>query len=122
HGAAGTCLVDVGPFAHTDLQRYRDMAEFLNGRGLPAPDISAATSVEEVLSACGARYEIEGLASLRRLPDQSFDFIFSNSVLQYPAREQMLNTVRELRRLLRPDGVSVHSIDLRDMMGQSLHH
>jgi SAM-dependent methyltransferase len=62
------------------------------------------------------------LAALRRLPDQSFDFIFSNGVLQSVRKAELLDTLRELRRLIHPDGCSVHSIDLRDTMGQSLHH
>jgi hypothetical protein len=30
--------------------------------------------------------------------------------------------MKELRRILKPGGACVHSIDLRDMMGQSLNH
>ena len=122
HGAASTCHVDVGPFATGDPAVYQRMAAFLADRGMTAPDVSAVRSLGDVQAACSARYEISGLASLRALPDASFDFILSNGVLQSVSRHELPETMRELRRLLHPEGVSVHSIDLRDTMGQSLNH
>jgi SAM-dependent methyltransferase len=122
HGASGSCFVDVGPFAHTDMGLYRNMADYLRRRGLPAPEIPPAATFDDLLRICNAQYGSEGLASLRKLPDESFDFIFSNGVIQSIQIEQVPHTLRELRRLLRPGGVSVHSIELRDTMGQSLHH
>jgi SAM-dependent methyltransferase len=122
HGASRTCHVDVGPFATRDLAVYRAAADYLAERGLSPPDLSAARSLEDVLAACDARYETRGLESLRALPDASFDFVFSNGVLQSVRREEFVDTMAEVRRVLHPQGVSVHSVDLRDTMGQSLHH
>jgi hypothetical protein len=122
HGASSTCHVDVGPFASTEPAAYRDMAAFLAGRGLAPPDLSSARSLDDVLAACSARYEVNGLTSLRALPDAAFDFVFSNGVLQSVRREELADTIKELRRVTHPEGVSVHSVDLRDTMGQSLHH
>lgn len=121
-GAENCRLVDVAPYATNDVRLYQRMAEFLRDRGWRPPDLSGAKSVEDVLAACGARYATEGIDSLRRLPDQSFDFIFSNVVIQCIRRVELPDTLAQLRRLLRPGGSCVHSIDLRDMMGQSLHH
>jgi SAM-dependent methyltransferase len=56
------------------------------------------------------------------LPDASFDFVFSNSVLQHVWRSDVLETLRQLRRVIHPQGASIHSVDLRDTMGQSLNH
>jgi hypothetical protein len=122
HGASNICMVDVGPFANEELRLYRQMADFLAEKGLDAPAISDAKSISDVLAACGARYETNGLQSLRGLPDSSFDFVFSNAVLQAIRCEEVLDTLKELRRVIKPEGVSVHSVDLRDMMGQSLNH
>jgi SAM-dependent methyltransferase len=122
YGAAASCFVDVGPFANTDVDLYRTMADHLRSRGLNPPDLSSAKSLEDVLAACDARYLTGGLVSLQQLPDASFDFIFSNGVLQSVWRGELPATLRELRRLVHPDGATIHSIDLRDTMGQSLHH
>jgi hypothetical protein len=122
YGAASSCHVDVGPFATRDLAVYQSVARHLRDQGLPAPDLSAARSLEDVLAACNSRYETRGIDSLRGLPDASFDLIFSNGVLQCIPPSQLATTLTETRRLLHPEGVAVHSIDLRDMMGHSLHH
>ena len=122
HGAASTCHVDVGHFATGDVEVYRATATFLAERGLVPPDLSAARSLADVMAACSARYETRGLDSLRALPDASFDFVFSNSVLQCVAPAELPELLKELRRLVHPQGVCVHSVDLRDMMGHSLNH
>jgi SAM-dependent methyltransferase len=122
HGAASTWLVDVRPFATTDVAVYRRVARFVAEQGLTPPDLSTSRTLADVLASCSAHYETGGLASLRALPDASFDFIFSNSVLQCVPPAELPPTMDELRRLLRPPGACVHSIDLRDMMGQSLNH
>jgi SAM-dependent methyltransferase len=122
YGAASSCHVDVAPFATRDVAVYRAVARHLREQGLPAPDLSAAKSLEDVLAVCRGRYETRGLASLRALPGGSFDLIFSNGVLQCVPPALLLETLKETRRLLHPQGVCVHSIDLRDMMGHSLHH
>jgi hypothetical protein len=122
HGATESRFVDVADFASRDVSLYRDMADLLSRRGLDAPELSSARSLDDVLAACGARYEVHGLESLRSLPAGSIDFIYSNSVLQAIHRRQFAETIAELRRVIRDDGCSVHSVDLRDMMGQSLHH
>jgi SAM-dependent methyltransferase len=122
YGAASVTLIDVAAFANTDLQLYRDMALFLRSKGLEAPDLSAAASLDDVLSACRARYETAGLASLKTLPSGSIDFIFSNAVLQHVARGEVAPTLRELRRVVHPEGASIHSVDLRDTIGGSLQH
>lgn len=121
-GAASTTLVDVGYFANTELGLYREMADFLRAKGLDAPDLSSAKTIDDVLAACNARYETGGLGALRKLPECGFDFIFSNGTLQAVLRSEVPETLRQLRRVLHPAGAGIHSVDLRDMMGMSLNH
>ena len=122
HGASDILHVDVGPFATAEISRYRQMAAYLAERGLKTPDLSASRSIGDVLTACSSRYETAGLASLRAIPDGSIDFAFSNGVLQSVWRNELPATLRELRRVLHPQGASIHSVDLRDTMGMSLNH
>ena len=121
-GSSAYYLVDVGAFAQADLKSYRAMANFLKELGLPAPEMESVKSLEAVLAACGATYGTSGLASLRAIPDRSIDFIWSHVVLQHVKRADFLETMCQLRRVLRPDGVCSHAVDLRDMLGGALNN
>ena len=121
-GAAASSHIDVRPFANRDGTVYQRIAQYIAAHGLTPPDLSHAASLEDVLSACNARYETDGLESLRRVPSESIDFLFSNAVLQAIRRDELEATLRESRRVMRADGVGVHNVDLRDMIGQSLNH
>lgn len=121
-GASAYYLIDVGAFAQAELKPYHAMAKFLDGLGLTAPKIEGARSLESVLSACGATYGTSGLASLRSIPDRYIDFIFSQTVLQHLRRADFLETMYQMRRVLRSGGVCSHVVDLRDMLGGSLNN
>jgi SAM-dependent methyltransferase len=122
YGASGSVLLDVGPFAHTDVRHYQASAKFLRSKGLNAPDLSHADTIDDVLAACNARYETHGLESLRRLPTASFDFVFSNGVIQSVWRHELAETLREMRRVVHPLGSTIHSLDLTDTLNRSLNH
>ena len=64
----------------------------------------------------------EGLISLNSLPSNSFDFIFSQAVLEHVRKHEFGATLQEFRRILKPDGVSSHQIDLRDHLGGALNN
>lgn len=121
-GASASYLVDVAPFARNDLKSYRAMANFLIEKGLSVPDMARISSLEELLAACAARYETSGLSSLRAIPDQSVDFVWSQAVLEHIRRAEFLDVLRELRRVIRNDGVCSHRVDLRDHLGNALNN
>lgn len=121
-GASAYYLIDVGAFAQVDLKSYQAMAKFLEELGLTAPEIEGASSLESILSACGATYGTSGLVSLRAIPDRAIDFIFSHAVLQSLRRADFLETMHQLRRVLRRGGVCSHVVDLRDLLGGSLNN
>jgi SAM-dependent methyltransferase len=119
HGARAV-LVDSGAFAVDDVRLYQRLADRLRSEGCDAPDLSEAMSTEDVLRICEAEYLTGGLESLRRLPDSSVDMIFSQAVLEHIRRDEFEMTLRELARVLRPDGRSSHRVDLRDHLGGGL--
>lgn len=121
-GGDRTFLVDVGRFARLDLAPYRGLLAYLAERGLPLDGLDRLDSVDALLEACHARYDTDGLAALRRLPDASVDFAFSNAVLQHVRRAEFGATLRELRRVLRPGGVTSHSIGVWDHFSDALNH
>jgi SAM-dependent methyltransferase len=76
--------------------------------------------MEDVAEACSAEYLTEGLASLRKIPSTSVDFVWSHAVLPYVRRKDFLATLQELRRVQRPDGVGSHCIPIKDIIGGKL--
>lgn len=121
HGARAI-LVDAGPFARLDLDVYRALASSLASDGLRAPDIAGASTLQGVLEACDAEYLTRGLESLRQLPAESVDLIYSQAVLEHVRKQEFLDTQRELARILRPQGVCSHRVDLRDHIGGGLNN
>jgi hypothetical protein len=119
YGASAYYLVDVGAFARADVKRFGAMADFLVDQGLPTIEVDNVTSTEALLAACRATYGTRGLISLRAIPDHSVDYIWSHAVLQHVRLAEFLETMRELRRQLRADGISSHWVDLQDCLGEA---
>ena len=119
-GARRCHLVDTSNFATTDLQVYREMAEFISGEKMPVPDIKNAETIKEILSICNSDYWTHGLESLRTLPDKSVDFIFSQAVLEHIRKREFLEMLKQMRRITKDDGACSHSIDLKDHLGGKL--
>ena len=118
-GAAGSYLVDVGDFASRDLKYYESMIVFLNQQGFALPKLD---SITKILDYCNARYFTSGLASLKKIPDDSIDFIWSQAVFEHIRKKDFLPTLRELHRISRKAAVSSHEIDLRDHLANALNH
>ena len=117
-GAGKTLLVDVAPFASMDLADYQPIIGALS----PPLDLSEVSSVPELLSRCHAEYLTSGVASLRALPAESVDFIWSRHVLEHVRKSEMDDLLVELRRVLKPDGAASHTIDLEDHFEHSLNN
>jgi hypothetical protein len=116
-GASHTWLVDVDSFVTSDMNKYRDLATYLQQQGLPVTEISAAQNLDHLLSLCSGTYLTEGLKSLREIPSASADFVFSHASLQQVRRAEFLPIMRELRRIQKPTGVGSHSVSMRDLIG-----
>ena len=121
-GASQTYLVDVGLFASSDVRLYRTMARSLADAGYAVPDISHVENMPDLLAACRARYLTDGVKSLASIPAGSVDFAWSNAVMQSVHRDEMHGLANELRRILKPAGVSSHTIDFTDLLGGALNH
>lgn len=121
-GGLQTYLVDVGNFARSDIEPYHDMISHLQSLSMDAPDLSDISTLEEILVRCNATYHNNGLDSLRAIPDSSVDFIFSQAVLEHIRVDQFLDVMRELRRIIRNDGILSHRVDLKDHLGGGLNN
>lgn len=121
-GASKFYLVDVSDYAIKDTQPYQKMAEYLKEVGLQPLDIKHCSSLQEILNICSAEYLTNGLESLKRIPDNSVDIVWSQAVLEHIRHSEFLATMKELRRILKKNGVCSHEIDLRDHLENSLNN
>ena len=121
-GASKTYLVDVGSFARKDVAFYQTLAADLCNRGLQCPDLSDALSFDDILQASNASYLTNGLSSLRTIPSESVDFVWSHSVLEHVRKDELTAAFNELRRILKPGGLSSHNIDYQDHLSFSLNN
>jgi SAM-dependent methyltransferase len=122
HGSGKCYLVDAGAFATEAITPYREMSEFLRFHNLPSPAIDTASDLAGVLKSCNAVYLTQGLRSLRKIPSGSVDFIWSQAVFEHIRRHEFLDTMTELRRILRPGGVCSNRVDLKDHLGGALNN
>jgi SAM-dependent methyltransferase len=76
--------------------------------------IAAADSIEDVLRRAGIWYRAPADAAATGLPRASVDALFSNSVFEHVPRQTILALLREAHRVLRPSGVTIHSVNCGD--------
>lgn len=123
-GAARCWLVDAGAYASRDMALYARLIETLR-QARPGADLdalAAARTTEDLLTAADAQFLEEGLASLRTIPDASCDLVFSQAVLEHVPRGEFAATLAEIRRILKPSGVTSHQIDFRDHLAEGLNN
>jgi hypothetical protein len=121
-GVSKSYLVDVGSNAERNVECYMRVVQFLRGKGFDVSDLKNCKSLEDYLTKCNCEYLTSGIASLRDIPNSSIDFIWSHAVLEHIQKPQFMETLLELRRIIKSSGVSSHVMDLRDHMSGSLNH
>jgi SAM-dependent methyltransferase len=119
-GASRTFLVDVEPCATLKLAVYRKMESHLLQLGMHPPNLASCRNMDDVSQACGIEYWTDGVASLRKIPTASVDFVWSNAVLSYVRRNEFAPLLRELRRIQHPQGIGSHGIPIKDIIGGKL--
>lgn len=101
------------------LQRH--LPSIAEAAGLPLSnverayaDLLEAKSLETLLGRAGISYHAPADASMTTLPPQSIDLIYSNSVLEHVPADVISRLMVESLRLLRNDGIAVHSVACND--------
>lgn len=108
-GAEKVYLVDVGDFITRDMDFYRQLDNDLD-------------DFDGMMDACRATYLTDGLQSLKAIPDDSVDYIWSHATLEHVRKGEFDETACELFRLMKPGGVMSHNIDLKDHLGGALNN
>ncbi len=121
-GAKRSWLVDAEELASQDTSLFARAEQMLNELKLPVPGIGADTPMNEALRRLNCTYLTGGLASLQEIPDAAVDFLFSNAVLEHVRLADFSKLVREMHRILKPNGVASHQIDFRDHLQEGLNN
>lgn len=124
YGASKIYLADAGNYASRDINLYRELANDLKREGVPnVPYLDNVDSFDDMLRLLNASYLPGGLADLQCIETGSVDFIWSHSVLEHVRKRDFDQTMRQLRRILKPgSGRCSHNVDLKDHLGQALNN
>lgn len=122
HGASSCYLIDAGRFSVEDVETYQNVAAHLERAGMVAPDLSKAKTLADVLTSSNGTYLTDGLNSLRLIDDDCIDFAWSNAVLEHVRLAEFRQVLSEFRRVMKPDGVMSHRVDLKDHLGGALNN
>jgi len=115
-------LVDSGNYVKKELDSYTTLIKKLKIAGLPVPDISKSKNIDDILESCNAKYYTNGLQDLKKIDSSSVHFIFSQAVLEHIRKKEFVDTIIETKRILKPNGICSHEIDLRDHLNESLNN
>lgn len=121
-GASSTWLVDAGAYAERDTLAYCNLAELLREKGADILFDVNSMQLSEILKLCGAKYLTQGVESLAEIPNASVDYCFSNAVLEHVPKTDFSVMIGEMARLMKPAGVIVHRVDLKDHLGGGLNN
>ena len=121
-GVSKSYIVDTGSYAERNAACYLELVQFLGKQGFDVSDLVRCRSLDDYMKVCTCSYLTSGLTSLRTIPDSSVDFVWSNAVLEHIKKTEFLETLTELRRIIKSSGLSSHIMDLRDHMNDSLNH
>lgn len=119
---AQSILVDAGDFMKRDVATYKELAGVLAQKKYKVPEITSGMNFKNILETTHSQYFTDGLKSLRSIPSNSVDFIFSQAVLEHLRKHEFLDIMKELRRILKSTGISSHQVDLKDHLGGALNN
>ena len=116
-------FIDVGDFATRNFnlyfQSHKNLEKekvFLKNLKEPFKDFG------DLLNFYNAEYLTSGIESLKKIDDNSVDYIFSHSVLEHVRKYEMNELIKEMYRVLKPYGVISHNINYKDHLDDSLNN
>ncbi len=115
---ASSILVDSGNFASKDIVFYKKLIHKLDLE----KKLGEIASYNSLVDQCNVTYLTDGLNSLKKLPDASIDFIFSQAVLEHISLNEFSDFIHQTKRVLREGGICSHCVDLKDHLGGSLNN
>lgn len=121
-GASRAWLVDAGAFADTNVAACHSTLAMLRQAGHADLGLDDATGVDDMLKRANVTYLTQGTSSLAGIPDASVDFFWSQVVLEHVPHDEFPEFLQQLRRIVKPQGIGVHSVDFRDHLSNALNN
>ena len=116
-------FLDVNDFASKDLNLYFKLQKNLEKENyFPKKIKRKIESFDDLLKNYNANYLVSGIESLKKIEDESIDYIFSHSVMEHVRKFELNNLVNEMYRVLKPGGVMSHNINYKDHLDESLNN
>jgi len=119
---ASSFLVDNGYFAKSNIIDYIQLKDALISESLNPPNLAEYDDIDLILKKSNSEYLTKGLSSIKKIPSNSVDLIFSQAVMEHIRKKDFEAMNSELYRVLKKDGVISHQIDLRDHLGGGLNN
>jgi len=113
-------LIDVEDFADKNILIYKDIIQSLDLQLFKEKKFSEFDSIEDILKVFNAYYLIDGLKSLENIESNSVDYLFSHSVMEHIRYADLDDYIREMYRVLKPNGLISHNINYKDHLDESL--
>ena len=121
-GAKKCYLVDTGEYAVRNVDAYRQFIKYLDSQGIRMFGDGNCETIDDILEKYDGVYLTQGLESLRSVPSNNVDLVWSQAVLEHVRLAEFDETLVELRRVLRPGGMASHRIDLKDHLTGALNN
>tara|TARA_Y100001970_G_scaffold119329_1_gene148054 strand:- start:7072 stop:7806 length:735 start_codon:yes stop_codon:yes gene_type:complete len=115
-------LVDNGNFASKNLSSYINLIKHLNFNKDKKEYLLSSKSVDEILAKCNSKYYTNGIKDIKKISDNSVDFIFSNAVLEHVFLCDFNQLISLLYKILKKNNLMSHQVDLRDHLANNLNH
>jgi len=122
YGAKTSWLIDEGAYSKSSLSSFKNTSDLLKSKKLPIPEINDYKNLSELLDQFDIRYLTKGIKSFSQIQDGSIDFCWSQVVLEHVSFNDFSFLLKELRRILKRNSISVHSIDFKDHLGGGLNN
>ena len=116
-------FLDVGDFATKNLKIYFKLHKELEESNYLSKKLEKSfAKFDDLLDFYNAKYLISGLESLRTIEDNSIDYIYSHSVMEHVRKYELNAFIKELYRILKPNGIISHNINYKDHLDESLNN
>ena len=116
-------FLDVNDFASKNLNLYFKLQKNLEKE---KPNLKILKKpfkdFDGLLCFYNAEYLTSGIESLKKIEDNSVDYIFSHSVIEHVRKYELDSLIDQMYRVLRPKGVISHNINYKDHLDESLNN